>query len=740
MKRILIFILVLLIITISAGCGATPNENLPFASIKTYKDIPGVTKEEISAIETLKSSRDNFSYGAMLSTEAFVLPDGSYAGFTTKYCDLLSELFGINFVQKIYKWDDLINQLESQSLDFTGEMTATEDRMKIYSMSLPIVERQLRIFMSVDSDIKTETDINGLKIGFLEGSITANSIKNAYPVSFINIDVEDYDSAAMMIRNGDIDAFVDEAVSDPAFHEYDFIRSTIFFPMVHESNSMLTANPELAPVISVVNKYIDAGGVDKLYKLYKEGEFEYAKYKLNRSFTSEERAYIDDLTWRNASVAVAYEHDNYPVSFYNEKEGEFEGIAIDVLAEISRLTNIKFESVAAEDATWAEILEKINTGEVNIVTQLLFSETRRGQYLWSDPYARSYYAIMSRLDHPNLETYQVARATVGVIKQSGKKDIYHELFPDNNNLKEYATQNDCLDALESKEVDLLMASEYMMLTQTNYREKSGMKINIKLNVPLNSCFGFNKDDKILRSIIDKTLQYVGSDIIGISWTGRMFDYSKKLAEQRTAYMMVFISVLSLMLITAIFLLIRNIKLSKELKKIANYDALTGIFSRRFFMELASIEYARSLRTGINCFVIIFDLDHFKAVNDTYGHLAGDKVLKEVAQRAKKVIRQSDIFGRYGGEEFIIYIAYGEEFDKTNAINAVERIRLEIYNTPVNFEGIKIPVSASFGIAYASPRNDMNVAIKYADEALYRAKKEGRNRVVFYEDSGGSNRV
>jgi diguanylate cyclase (GGDEF)-like protein len=137
-------------------------------------------------------------------------------------------------------------------------------------------------------------------------------------------------------------------------------------------------------------------------------------------------------------------------------------------------------------------------------------------------------------------------------------------------------------------------------------------------------------------------------------------------------------------------------------------------------------------------VVIFDLDHFKAVNDTYGHQAGDEVLRETARRVKNTIRPYDIFARYGGEEFIILITDMEGIDRTNVINAVERIRTEICNTPVKFENTEISVSSSFGIAYAAPKTDMNTATKRADEALYQAKNQGRNRVVFYEGNNDPN--
>ena len=735
MKRILFFLM--LLVFYPAGCGPARNESPPptslIDSIKTYRDIPGVTAEEIAAVEALKAARGKFSYGNIFATEAFYLPDGTYGGFTKKFCDLLSGLFGISFVQEMYEWDELIAALEAKSVDFTGELTPTEERMLVYRMTFPIAERMLRILTHADSNkIQTEEDVNGRRIGFLEGSITAESIMKVYPVEFESVEVDNYQVAARMIRDGEIDAFVDEAVADPAFDEYDFIRSRIFFPMVHEPVSMTTANHDLAPIISVFNKYIAAGGVDKLYDLYREGEFEYAKYKLRKSFTAEELAFIGRLVRRGESIAVALENDNYPVNFYNEKEGEFQGIALDVLAEISRLTGLTFVAANTREATWAGLLEKVKTGETPMVAELLYSKAREEHFKWSAvPYSRSNYAILSRADHPNLATYQVARATVGVIRQSGHHDIYREIFFENDNLREYDAVEECLDALESGEVDLLMASEHMLLFQTNYRERPGLKINIRLNAPMDSHFGFHKNERLLPSIIDKALPFVETEAIEINWTGRVFDYMKKLAEARAFYLTEFAGILSLILIATVFLLARNVRLSRKLKEIASKDALTDILNRRFFMELGLIQIERAVRTGGECFIIIFDLDHFKAVNDHYGHLAGDEVLKEVARRVKKATRPYDLFGRYGGEEFIILMS---EVDKTNAINAVERIRQDIARTPVEFEGRQIPVSASFGIAFAAPVNDMHMATQHADEALYQAKESGRNRVVFYEAS------
>ena len=735
-RTICLTLVVVMMVAGFSGCGSKVEMKRSDALERiSFRDIPGVTEEEIAEIDALLSGRDKFTYGACLSSEAFELPDGTLAGFSKDFCALLSELFGIDFILALYDWDVLINNLESETLDFTGELTITDERMNVYRMTHPIAERVLRIFTRADTEIKTEADVNGLKIGFLTGSIIEALIGAIYHLSFSRVvDVDSYDMAARMIESGEIDAFVDEAIADAAFDEYDFISSQIFFPLVYTPVSMATANPELAPLISVISKYIDAGGLDKLYELYKNGDFEYAKHKLCMSFTDAERAYIDDLTQRGAAVAVAFEHDNYPVNFYNEKTDMFEGISVDVLNEISRLTSIRFQPAVTKDSTFSEIYEKLNNGEVHMVAQLLFSQARKDKFLWSAaPYAQSYYAFMSKADYPDLAAYQIARTTVGAMEESGKIDVFYELFPNHgSSIKEYPTQYECLDALERGEIDLLMASEYMLLTQINFREKSGFKINLKLNTSLDSYFGFHKDEATLCSIIDKAQKYVETDSIEISWTGRNFDYSKRIAEETTRSLTIFLIIMSFVLTGTIFALVRNARLSRELKELANHDALTGVYNRRFFMELASFQIARSLREKIDCFVVIFDLDHFKAVNDTHGHLAGDKVLKDVAQHVKKMIRPYDVLGRYGGEEFIMLISDTKKIDKANVISTAERIREEICKTPIEFENRDIMISASFGIAYVTTQNDLLTATKCADKALYQAKEAGRNRVVFYE--------
>lgn len=162
---------------------------------------------------------------------------------------------------------------------------------------------------------------------------------------------------------------------------------------------------------------------------------------------------------------------------------------------------------------------------------------------------------------------------------------------------------------------------------------------------------------------------------------------------------------------------------------ATYDALTGLSNRGVILDALEREHARQAREGGSFGVILADLDHFKSVNDTYGHLAGDEVLRESARRMRSCMRTYDVAGRYGGEEFLIAVPSS---DRASTLALAERIRLALAAEPVRFENREIPVTASFGVvACANAQlSEVSTLLRHADEALYRAKAEGRNRVEF----------
>ena len=167
---------------------------------------------------------------------------------------------------------------------------------------------------------------------------------------------------------------------------------------------------------------------------------------------------------------------------------------------------------------------------------------------------------------------------------------------------------------------------------------------------------------------------------------------------------------------------------EELRSQAMHDVLTGIWNRRAVLDQLSCELDRSTRANTTTGVLMLDLDHFKKVNDTYGHLTGDAVLHEVAKRVTESVRSYDTVGRYGGEEFLVVLPNcGKAGIELNA----ERIRLAISSVPILTDDAKITITVSVGATMATAgAGSNNDVLTAADGALYQAKEAGRNRVCF----------
>ncbi|MDR2630941.1 MAG: diguanylate cyclase [Spirochaetaceae bacterium] len=172
----------------------------------------------------------------------------------------------------------------------------------------------------------------------------------------------------------------------------------------------------------------------------------------------------------------------------------------------------------------------------------------------------------------------------------------------------------------------------------------------------------------------------------------------------------------------------------QFKYLASHDPLTGALNRRSFMDRAIIELASCINHNISCSISMMDIDHFKQFNDTYGHQAGDEVLRHIVTVISSLLRKNDFLGRYGGEEFIFYFSH---VDRGTSIAIAERVREAIAGSPVKLKSGPVPITASFGVAVLQDsenpeeNNDLETCIHHADIALYQAKKGGRNKVVCF---------
>jgi two-component system cell cycle response regulator len=173
---------------------------------------------------------------------------------------------------------------------------------------------------------------------------------------------------------------------------------------------------------------------------------------------------------------------------------------------------------------------------------------------------------------------------------------------------------------------------------------------------------------------------------------------------------------------------------EELHKLATLDPMLQIYNKKFFLEYLEQKYYYSQLSQTKFSLVLFDADHFKRINDTYGHQAGDRVLQHIAATVKANLRASDIFSRYGGEEFSIVLP---ESDAGQARITAEKLRRVIESTGIRHHEADINITISLGVASFRPGESTirscRELIEHADSALYQAKEMGRNRVVVYQD-------
>ncbi len=175
------------------------------------------------------------------------------------------------------------------------------------------------------------------------------------------------------------------------------------------------------------------------------------------------------------------------------------------------------------------------------------------------------------------------------------------------------------------------------------------------------------------------------------------------------------------------------RLVDKLRAQASTDVLTGAFNRRAFLERSELLLAAAKRERKPVSVVLFDLDFFKKINDDFGHQAGDEILKATVDVCHNSLREQDVFGRYGGEEFVAFLP---DTTESQAQSALARLQQELASQSVEVDGQRVGVTVSIGLACVVPEEQaLEALVKNADLALYRAKQTGRNKVVVWEGEG-----
>ena len=525
----LLIILCIFLASLGLTEAASPLDNP--GQYSSYLDIPGVTTEEIAAIKELQKENSFFNYGANSSTEAFLDGSGQIQGFTSLFCAWLSTLFDIPFIPKLYEWDDLISGLQTGEIDFSGDLAYSAEYNHLYHQTrAAIAERVIKqFFMQGNVPLFEIAKSRPLRYAFLRDTATIESVISTSDENIAVYLCDDHAMAYTLLTNGTVDAFIDEGTAEVAFDFCGGVVCVDHFPLIYNPVSLTTATDHLAVIISVIQKALESGSDRYTTELYNQGHSGYIRHKLESNLTAAEKEYLR----QNRVVNLAAEHDNYPVSFYDTHVGAWEGIAFDVLTEVSELTGLKFNIVNDQNTTWPELIRLLENGEADMISELIRSEERLDKFLWPKSYYLSdHYALISKLDYPNININQIPYARVGVARETAHASLFKRWFPRHQQTIEHETVDLTFEALVNDKIEMMMASQTQLLILTNYHELSGYKANIIFDRTYEATFGFNLEEELLCSILNKAMCLIDTNGISEQWTRRTYDYRERMARER----------------------------------------------------------------------------------------------------------------------------------------------------------------------------------------------------------------
>ncbi|MCL2765322.1 MAG: ATP-binding protein [Treponema sp.] len=673
-----------------AGCGKPAEDQFDNSlTFKSYKEIPGITEKEIEAIEALQREYGYFIYGMPFSTEAFEDRSGRVRGFSALFCEWLTELFGIDFQPVLYDWADILEGLGSGEISFTGELTARPERLEIYSMTSAIASRPLKYFSLYGSEPHAEIiKERPLRCGFIEGTATILTISNEMePGTFETVMLGDISLVYEALKSGKIDAFYYTGTVEANFDEYSDIVASYFYPLMYRPVSLSTQNPLLEPVISVVEKALRSGGARYLVKLYNTGYQEYLTNKFQNQLTDEEREYIRI----RPVIPVGAIYSNYPVNFYNTRENVWQGIFFDLLNEINLLTGLSFELVNDERTEWMAIQEMLKSGEAAFVSDLIWTRAREEHFIWPETSIQNdHYALISRVDYPNVAVNEIPYAKVGLTRNTAYTAMFMQWFPEHENIVEFDGVDETFNAMRNGEVDMVMTTERRLMFLTHYQELTGYKVNYIFNQSMETKLGFNINEAVLCSIIDKALKTIDVDGITSQWMRKTFDYRAKVAEAQRP-LLIILMILSALLLCALSIVVvffvKSRRTGKELETLveertSDLDRQTATLTT-LFDSIPDLIFAKDLDLRFTHFNKAF-LRHFGCNEEILGKTdaEGLGVPTELAQRFNKLDRRIINENRTHVEE-----EYVPCIDGTNPFFETIKTPLTLNNSVIGVLGI-----------------------------------------------------
>lgn len=649
--------------------------------------------------------------------------NGNYSGYFVDYLREISQYTGweYEFIQMNYS--ACLKSLNDRNIDLVCGVDYSSFRTSTLDFSAqPAVTTHYELYALEDNDsyyYNDYADFDGMNIGVLASCDQLDALDDYAAAHHFSFEKQYFGNTAQLekaLEDNTVDAIYATSVSHPS--EKKILASLPSFPLyfvTFKGNPIMEDLNSAQAVILDVNPNFD-------HDLYTTYQRDIRNYRCE--FTRDELDYLASAP----EITVTYDPSNAPIEVYNENTQTASGIAADVLDLVSQYTGLHFRYIKSD--SFSDALSKLRSHEINMLTALAhdYSWAEQNHTLLTTPYLNSSIVVVRNSKPQSHERNIVALPNSFHLTNS----ILDNPEYDTENVVYYDTIEECFQAVLSGSADCTYADNYnasYLLSQVKYRNLSSTTLTAMTE---DASFGLSDQcDPRLLSIINKGLACISSEQLdSIVLQNCSYKEDPSLLTLVYAYPRISIPIILAVSMTLLslllgILLIHNRK-TKEIRIMSETDALTGLYNRRAAENHITRQMQEDGRNP-DCVrpLISIDLDKFKQVNDTYGHLEGDALLIAVADTIKTSVRNSDIVGRIGGDEFIVYL--GNVTDKKDAEAVADKLCTAIRSLST-LKPEWSEISASIGISFAD-RAEIEMEELYiaADKAMYSSKGNGRNQ-------------
>lgn len=654
-----------------------------------------------------------------------------FIGLVADYLNLAGEVLPVKFeLQQGLSWSEVLQKTQQKELDLIATASITPERNQYLEFTDFFIATPLVITTRAEnkSEISTPTELTGRKVALVRNYASSDRVYREYP-DIIPYVTETPLEALQALASGDVDAYVGViGVNNYLARTHGLTNLTVAgrYDLTPGGQRFAIRKdwPVLRDILDKVFEQLSQQDINRIHERWIPS----ASHTLSLpgiQLSEEEKRYLS----QKSEITMCVDPNWMPYEKIDEK-GQHIGIAADYMAMFAKMLNTRITLIPTQ--SWAESETFARNRKCDLLSFLNYSD-RRSRFLnFTDPYVEAPVVLVSRQDVTYIDGIRsLSGETFAMVKGYVYEDLIREQYP-SVNIRYVESMDEGLKLISAGKIYTTIGSLYIITSRIQKLGLTNLKIAGHTEFTNQFRVGVRNDDPILFNLFQKAVQARDPEQENSILRRWISVRLEKTVDYTLLWQVILIASGLLLLVMYRNKIIRryNQKLEEKnrlLEHLSHTDPLTGACNRVRIDEVLETEIIRSLRYQHIFSLIVLDIDHFKHINDNWGHQMGDKVLVSISRLIEAQIRSSDTFGRWGGEEFLIICP---ETSPDQAVILAEKLRSIIQHELATDPE---PITASFGVSGYHSGDQSKDIIARADSAMYQAKSAGRNRVCLWPD-------